>query len=917
MGDAPKYVYFFAAGQAEGHGEMKELLGGKGAGLAEMTNLGVPVPPGFTITTEACRLFYEQGESVPDEVKRQVLDAMARLESITGKGFGDPDRPLLVSVRSGAKISMPGMMDTILNLGMNDEVAEGLARQTGNRRFALDTYRRFLQMFGDIALGVPRELFEQALEAKKRERGIQLDVELTETDLEELIGRFKEIIEQRHGRPFPTDPYDQLHTAIEAVFRSWNNPRARYYRQMHNIPGDLGTAVNIVMMVYGNLGEGSGTGVGFTRDPATGEKVLYGEFLPNAQGEDVVAGIRTPLKLDELRQRRPDVYDQLKQLATTLENHYRDMQDFEFTIEQGTLYFLQTRTGKRTAQAAVRIAVDMAEEGLITREEAVLRITPEQVEQLLHPIIDPEALAEAELLARGLPASPGAAAGRVVFTADDAVEWSERGEKVILVREETVPDDIHGMDKAAGILTSRGGMTSHAAVVARGMGKTCIVGCEALHVDPQRKMIRAPETTLKEGDWITLDGSTGSVYRGSLPTLTPEPSGAFQTLMEWANEFRRLGVRANADTPKDAAKAFQFGAQGIGLCRTEHMFFAGDRLAIMQQMIMADTETARRAALEELLEFQIQDFVGIFRAMGGYPVTIRLLDPPLHEFLPKREELIHQIADLKVQLAHARDLTEIDRLLRTLRDRETVLHRVNQLHEMNPMLGHRGVRLVVSYPEIIEMQTRAIIEAAIQVDREFQEAPSDTSLKGIRVRPEIMVPLVGAVEELRFVRDIIDRTARDVMERHNYRILYLVGTMIEVPRACVTADRIAECAEFFSFGTNDLTQMTFGFSRDDIPKFLPAYLDKGLLQNDPFITLDRDGVGELVRLAIRKGRSARGSLKIGICGEHGGDPASVEFCHEVGMNYVSCSPFRVPVARLAAAHAALKEKVTAGAAAGR
>lgn len=913
MDSTKKFVYFFADGKAEGHAGMKDLLGGKGAGLAEMTNIGVPVPPGFTITTEVCRLFYESEGHINADIERQILDSMARLESITGKGFGDPTRPLLVSVRSGAKFSMPGMMDTILNLGMNDEVAAGLSTLSGDSRFVADTYRRFLQMFGEIALGIARERFNQTLKRLKDARGITDDLDLTVSDLEHLIEEYKSIIKEMWGRPFPQDPYEQLRIAIEAVFKSWNNPRAIYYRKMNGIPDDLGTAVNIVMMVYGNMGEESGTGVGFTRDPATGAPVLYGEFLPNAQGEDVVAGIRTPLKIEELQNRWPTVYDQLKNLAKTLETHYRDMQDFEFTVEKGRLYFLQTRAGKRTAQAAVRIAVDMVNEGLISKEEAVLRITPEHIERLLHPIIDPSALSKAIILAKGLPASPGAASGKIVFTADDAVQWADRGENVILVREETVPDDIHGMDRAVGILTSRGGMTSHAAVVARGMGKTCIVGCETLHIDFAKKSLSTGEVTLHEGDWITIDGSNGTVYKDALPTLTPEPSGPFQTLMEWVDEYRRLKVRANADTPKDATKAFQFGAQGIGLCRTEHMFFADDRLPIMQRMILSENESQRRAALNELLQFQIQDFIGIFRAMRGYPVTIRLIDPPLHEFLPRREELIQEIANLKFELTRVNHPSEIDALLQKLTERQTLLTRVKQLHEMNPMLGHRGVRLVISYPEIVEMQTRAIIEAAIQVDREFQSGNADPHLNGIRVRPEIMIPLVSMVQEIKFVRDIILKTAQDIMESYNHRIIFLVGTMIEVPRACVTADQIAEYAEFFSFGTNDLTQMTFGFSRDDIPKFLPTYLDKKIITNDPFISIDRDGVGELMHIAVRKGKSTRGNLKLGICGEHGGDPASVQFCHEIGLDYVSCSPFRVPVARLAAAHAALKERVEVGA----
>lgn len=879
-----KYIYFFGGGKAEGKGDMKDLLGGKGAGLAEMTNAGIPVPPGFTITTEMCNYFYQHGEKLPDDFDQQLDEYLKRLEEVTGKKFGSPENPLLVSVRSGAKISMPGMMDTILNLGLNDEVVKGLAKISGDERFAYDAYRRFIQMFGNVVMGVDKNKFEKYLEEKKEEKGVKYDSELTADDLKDLVEKFKQVYKEETGEDFPQDPMVQLKMAINAVFKSWNNPRAITYRKLNKIPDDLGTAVNIVTMVFGNMGNDSGTGVGFTRNPSTGEKEFYGEYLTNAQGEDVVAGIRTPKPISELEKEMPEVYKQLREITQRLEKHYRDVQDFEFTIEKGKLYMLQTRAGKRTPLAAVKIAVDMVAEGLITKEEAIMRVEPSQIDQLLHPIIDPKV--KVEPIAKGLPASPGAASGKVVFTADEAEERAKE-EPVVLVRVETSPDDIHGMNAAEGILTSRGGMTSHAAVVARGMGKPCVAGCGALQVDEEKKIIKVGDKEIKEGDWITIDGGTGNVMLGKIPTVEAGITGEFKKLMEWADEIRKIGVRTNADTPPDARKARDFGAEGIGLCRTEHMFFAPERLPIVQEMIMAETEEDRRKALDKLLPFQKEDFKGIFKEMAGFPVIIRTLDPPLHEFLPKREELMVEIAEMK---AKGEDPKKIE-------ERQKILDRVEQLHEFNPMLGHRGCRLGITYPEITEMQARAIIEAACELVKE-----------GVEVIPEIMIPLVGNVNELKNQKEVVVKVAEEVIKKYGVNLKYMVGTMIEIPRAAVTADQIAEEAEFFSFGTNDLTQMTLGFSRDDAGKFLPAYIEKKILKDDPFMTLDQEGVGQLVKMAIEKGRKTNPELEVGICGEHGGDPESVKFCHRVGMNYVSCSPYRVPVARLAAAQAVIEEK---------
>ncbi len=863
---------------------MRELLGGKGANLAEMTNLGLPVPPGFTVTTEACTRYYDEGEKIAEEIVEEIFEKLAELEKITGKKFGDPSNPLLVSVRSGARVSMPGMMDTILNLGINDEVVEGLAKLTNNERFAYDSYRRFIQMFSDVVMGIEKGKFEKILDEVKEKYGAKYDTDLTAEHLKEVVVKYKELYKAEKGEDFPQDPKVQLLEAVKAVFRSWNNPRAIVYRRLNEIPHDWGTAVNVQMMAYGNMGNDSGTGVAFTRNPATGEKELYGEFLMNAQGEDVVAGIRTPQPISALKETMPEVYQQLADIAKKLETYYKDMQDMEFTIEKGKLYMLQTRNGKRTAQAALKIAVDMVEEGLITKEEAMLKVDPKQLDTLLHPTFEPSALKAAKPIAKGLPASPGAATGKIYFTAEEAKAAVERGEKkVILVRTETSPEDIEGMVAAQGILTSRGGMTSHAAVVARGMGKCCVAGCGDISINEEEKYFTTPDGKVyREGDWISLDGSTGYVYEGELPTKDPELTGYFATFMQWADEIRRLKVRANADTPRDAAQARKFGAEGIGLCRTEHMFFEEDRIPAMREMIVARTEEQRRKALNKLLPMQRGDFEALFREMKGYPVTIRLLDPPLHEFLPKEDDAIRELA--KEMGLTFEELKSI----------------VQSLHELNPMLGHRGCRLAVTYPEIAEMQTRAIIEAAINVKNE-----------GIDVVPEIMVPLVGELKELKYIKDIIVKTAEKIMEEKGVKIEYKVGTMIEVPRAALTADEIAKEAEFFSFGTNDLTQMTFGFSRDDIGKFLDDYFEKKIFETDPFARLDEKGVGKLIKMAAELGRSTRPDIKLGICGEHGGDPSSIEFCHNAGLDYVSCSPFRVPIARLAAAQAQVKSKMKA------
>ena len=867
-----KWVYFFGNGVTEGQSNNKNLVGGKGANLAEMVELGIPVPAGFTITTEACIEYYNNGRKWADGLLEQVKENIKKIEEAMGSEFGSNDNPLLLSVRSGARVSMPGMMDTVLNLGLSDQTVVALAKKSGNERFAWDSYRRFIQMYGDVVMGVEHEKFEAVLEAVKKEKGAALDTDLTVEDLKEVVAKYKEVIKESVGKLFPDDPMEQLVGAINAVFESWNNPRAIRYRRINHIPGDWGTAVNVQAMVFGNMGENSGTGVAFTRDPSTGENVFYGEYLMNAQGEDVVAGIRTPLPIATLKESKPEIYAQLENIYKTLENHYKDMQDIEFTIQEDKLYMLQTRSGKRTATAAVRIAVEMVEEGLIDKKTAVLRVDPKQLDQLLHPMIDPKAKYDAA--ATGLPASPGAAVGKVVFTAEDAEEWAERGEKVILVRTETSPEDIGGMDVAVGILTSRGGMTSHAAVVARGMGKCCVAGCGDAKVNLANKTVNINGHVVKEGDWITLNGTTGEVIIGQVPLVEPKLTGNFGTLMEWADEFRVLGVRTNADTPHDAKIAREFGAEGIGLCRTEHMFFEGDRIKAVRQMILAKDVAGREEALAKLLPYQREDFVGIFRAMDGLPVTIRLLDPPLHEFLPHEDDAIEELAeDMNV-------------------DVEELKATVESLSELNPMLGHRGCRLGVTYPEIYAMQARAIFEAAAQVKKE-----------GVNVIPEIMIPLVGVVPELSLMKEVCINVAKEVIEATGVDIEYKIGTMIEVPRATVTADEIAKEADFFSFGTNDLTQMTFGYSRDDAGRFLPIYIDNEVLEIDPFQSLDQTGVGTLVEIAVQKGRSTKPDLKLGICGEHGGDPSSIDFCHRVGLDYVSCSPFRVPIARLAAAQA--------------
>jgi pyruvate,orthophosphate dikinase len=942
-----QYVFFFGGGKADGNKDMKDILGGKGSGLAEMTNAGVPVPPGFTISTRACNAYYDSGGRVPAEVDEQTDKALARLEQLQGKRLGDSTDPLLVSVRSGAKFSMPGMMDTILNLGLNDRSVEGVKAKTGNGRFARDSYRRFIQMYGNVVLGIDKDKFEHELSAVKKKHRAKTDVDLDEKALDEVVARFKVVVEKNTHEPFPQDPRAQLIGARDAVFKSWMNPRAITYRKLNDIPHDLGTAVNVQTMVFGNMGMTSATGVGFTRNPSTGAKEFYGEFLQNAQGEDVVAGIRTPHPIADLEKVMPQAYRQLRDITTRLERHYKDVQDFEFTIQENTLYMLQTRNGKRTGLAAINIAVDMCEEGLVSKKEALLKVEPQALDQLLHPIFDPKARKDVEVAARGLPASPGAATGAIVFTADEAVAWAQKGKKVLLVRMETVPDDIHGMSVAQGILTATGGMTSHAAVVGRQMGKPSVVGCGALEIDARGKRLRVNGKTLLEHDPISIDGSTGEVMLATVPTsaseviqvvegkLAPEKSAIYQKfekLLGWADEVRRLGIRANADVPKDAKVAFAFGARGIGLCRTEHMFFGEERLPHVVKMILSAARGQRgidltrrlrerlkeakghqaaeirseiakvekefgkyvkdyTTALKKLEPMQKADFAGLFKEMHGTPVTIRTLDPPLHEFLPKREELMVEIATLKAKGG--------SKHRRTIGAKEKLLRAVEELHEFNPMLGHRGCRLGITYPEITRMQARAIFEAALQVAK-----------KGIPVKPEVMIPLVGHVEELKRQKAIVLEAAQEVLGKEGSGVEYTIGTMIEVPRGAVTADEIAKEAEFFSFGTNDLTQMGFGLSRDDAGKFLLYYQEHGLLEKDPFITLDATGVGLLVEIGVKKGRSVKPKLKIGVCGEHGGDPGSIRFFHHVGLDYVSCSPYRVPIARLAAAQAQLEQPVS-------
>ena len=941
-----QYVYFFGGGKADGNKDMKDTLGGKGAGLAEMTNAGLPVPPGFTITTAACNLYQERGGSLTPEIEKETLKSLGRLESLMGKKLGDAADPLLVSVRSGAKFSMPGMMDTILNLGLNDRSVEGLKAKTSNGRFAKDSYRRFIQMFGNVVLGIDKDRFEHELSAVKKKKRVKADLDLTESDFDEVIQRYKGVVQKETGKPFPQEPREQLAGARDAVFRSWMNPRAATYRRLNDIPHDLGTAVNVQSMVFGNMGETSATGVGFTRNPSTGAKEFYGEFLQNAQGEDVVSGVRTPRPITELEQVMPAAYAQLREITTRLEKHYKDIQDFEFTIQDNTLYMLQTRNGKRTGVAAVHIAVDLVEEGILTKKEAVLKVEPQSLDQLLHPIFDLKARAKAAIAAKGLPASPGAATGAIVFTADDAVAQAGKGKRVVLVRMETVPDDIHGMSVAQGILTATGGMTSHAAVVGRQMGKPSVVGAGSLDIDAKGKRMKVAGRTLKEGDPISIDGSTGEVILQELPTSPSEVlqvvNGTlkaaksplyqkFEKLLGWADEIRRLGIRANADVPRDAKVAFAFGARGIGLCRTEHMFFAEDRLPHVVKMIMAAArgqkglDLTRRLkerlaeakgsqaaeirkemakvqkeygrfmkdyqdALKKLLPMQRADFAGLFKEMHGTPVTIRTLDPPLHEFLPKREDLMVQIATLRAK-SESKNKAQIAKLSKTLRA-------VEELHEFNPMLGHRGCRLGITYPDLTRMQARAIFEAAAQVAK-----------KGTPVKPEVMIPLVGHVEELRRQKQIVLDTAKEVLGDNPSGVEFLIGTMIEVPRGALTADEIAKEADFFSFGTNDLTQMGFGLSRDDAGKFLGYYQEHGILEKDPFVSIDAGGVGQLVDIGVKKGRSVKPSLKIGVCGEHGGDPSSIRFFHGAGLDYVSCSPYRVPIARLAAAHAQLEKPV--------
>jgi pyruvate,orthophosphate dikinase len=887
---ATKYVYSFGGGKADGNGKMKEELGGKGAGLAEMTNAALPVPPGFTIQTEACREYMKQG-GVSPEVDRQMDEALRKLENLQGQKLGSGENPLLVSVRSGAKFSMPGMMDTILNLGLNDQSVESLAKRSNNPRFAYDSYRRLIQMFGSVVLEIEKHAFEEVFDGKKKQKKAKLDTDLDAKALKEVIAEYKKVVKKHSRREFPQDPHEQLVMSRDAVFRSWQNDRAKHYRRINNIDDMLGTAVNVQAMVYGNLGETSGTGVGFTRNPAIGTKEFYGEFLINAQGEDVVSGVRTPVHISQLEKIMPDVYRQLHEITTRLEKHYRDMQDFEFTIQDGKLYMLQTRNGKRTGIAAVRVALQMVDEGLISKEEAIFRVEPNQLYDFLVPRLD-EKNTKVEVLATGLPASPGAAVGQIVFTADEAVEKAGHGAKknsVILVRAETTPEDIHGMEVAAGILTSRGGMTSHAAVVTRGMGKCCVAGAGDIHVDEKRREMQAKGQTFKAGDWISLDGTTGRVIKGKLNSIPPKADDPeLLKFMGWAEPFRTMKVRANADIPRDAIQARAFGAEGIGLCRTEHMFFGEEKLPHMRAMILANTEKERRAALKKLLPLQRKDFDGVFRAMDGFPVTIRTLDPPLHEFLPRREDLMVEIAVLEATKPKSPKLAGLRKLLR----------RVEELHEFNPMLGHRGCRLGITYPEITEMQARAIFEAAVAVAKQ-----------GVKVYPEVMIPLTATLKEMANQAAIVNRVAQEVFKEKETKVEYMVGTMIELPRAALVADEIAKEAQFFSFGTNDLTQTTFGFSRDDINKVLPTYLAEGILKQDPFAVLDREGVGQLVKMATERGRKTRQNLKVGICGEHGGEPSSVEFCYQTGLNYVSCSPFRVLTARLAAAQAAASDKL--------
>ena len=871
-----KYCYLFT----EGNAKMRELLGGKGANLAEMTNIGLPVPQGFTITTEACTQYYEDGRQINEEIMAEIMEYIEKMEKITGKKFGDHENPLLVSVRSGARASMPGMMDTILNLGLNEDVVDVIAKKSNNPRWAWDCYRRFIQMYSDVVMEVGKKYFEQLIDAMKEKKGVTQDVELDAADLKELAMQFKAEYKAKIGENFPSDPKEQLVGAIKAVFRSWDNPRANVYRRDNDIPYSWGTAVNVQSMAFGNMGDDCGTGVAFTRDPATGAKKLMGEFLTNAQGEDVVAGVRTPMPIAEMAEKFPEAYDEFVKVCGILEDHYRDMQDMEFTVEHGKLYMLQCRNGKRTAPAALKIACDLVDEGMISEQQAVAMIDPRNLDTLLHPQFDPKALKSTEPVGKALPASPGAACGKIVFTAEDAKAWAERGEKVVLVRLETSPEDIEGMKAAQGILTVRGGMTSHAAVVARGMGKCCVSGCGAINMDEANKQFTLAGKTYHEGEWLSLDGSTGNIYDGAMPTVDASVGGDFGRIMAWADKFRRLQVRTNADTPHDAAKARELGAQGIGLCRTEHMFFEGDRIAAIREMICSDTKEQREKALAKLLPMQQGDFEGIYEAMEGCPVTIRFLDPPLHEFVPTEEHDIELLAkDMGKSVA---DIKAI----------------ISSLHEFNPMMGHRGCRLAVTFPEIAVMQTRAVIRAAINVQKKHPDW---------NMVPEIMIPLVGEVKELKYVKDVVVKTADEELAAAGMDMKYLVGTMIEIPRAALTADEIAKEAEFFSFGTNDLTQMTFGFSRDDAGKFLGAYYDKKIYESDPFAKLDQIGVGKLVKMAAKLGRETRPELHLGICGEHGGDPSSVEFCHKVGLDYVSCSPFRVPIARLAAAQAAIKD----------